>query len=265
MERPLRLITFAESALLIAAMVLFRPRTFGGEVTYAVVAGSSMEPTLQEGDLAVLRSSSNYHVGDVVAFHAEQAYVIHRIVQVGEGGLVVQGDNKPYPDPWHPRNDSILGRLWFKIPSGGRAIDLLRAPITLGGIAGLLGILYVLSPPRKANKPQERIRAGELATKRQFANLLLTIPSLRNPSGREGTSLGGLLGRWRLALTGFRERGRGKSIRTVGISPRLLMRSAARSGKLRLRRELPPGSQIYLIGEGHDLSLVLLNDDTQNG
>ena len=59
-----------------------------------------MQPTLYEGDLAVVRQQSSYEEGDIVAFRVpegedgEGAIIIHRIVGGdAENGFILQGDN----------------------------------------------------------------------------------------------------------------------------------------------------------------------------
>jgi signal peptidase I len=129
-----------------AWFLLFRPSFLGGGVTYVMVEGASMEPTLSTGDLAIVREQDSYGVGDIVAFHAEGGIVIHRIIRgSAEEGYIVQGDNKERPDLWRPTSEDILGRMWFSTPWGGRVLAFLRQPLILGSVVGGLGMLSVLS------------------------------------------------------------------------------------------------------------------------
>jgi len=154
--------TLALLAIGAAWLLLFRPTFLGGPAGYIIVAGASMEPTLSNGDLAVARQQEGYKEGDIVAFRVPQGepgeghIVIHRIVGgAAEEGYIVQGDNKKGPDPWHPTANDIVGRMWFSVPRGGLYVLLLRQPIVLGAVAGLLGMLLVLTggegSPRKKN------------------------------------------------------------------------------------------------------------------
>jgi signal peptidase I len=152
----------AAAALFLAWFFLLRPGFLGGPASYIIVAGASMEPTLHTGDLALAREGETYHEGDIVAFTVPQGQpgegyiVIHRIVGgTPEEGYIVQGDNKESPDIWRPTADDIVGRMWFRVPRGGLYVLSLRQPIVLGAVAGLLGMLFVLSggegSPRKRN------------------------------------------------------------------------------------------------------------------
>lgn len=63
------------------------------------VTGTSMYPTLEEGDMVVVLPVpySSIHVGDVVVFDppcsATGSSVIHRVLTIGTGGFTTKGDN----------------------------------------------------------------------------------------------------------------------------------------------------------------------------
>ena len=64
----------------VAAFFFLAPRQLGGWASYAIVSGTSMLPTLQEGDLVMARERPQYEVGDIVLFEVDGGRVIHRIV-----------------------------------------------------------------------------------------------------------------------------------------------------------------------------------------
>src|SRR3972149_8829226 len=131
-------------AVVIVWFFLLRPISLGGPVSYALVSGSSMEPTLRSGDLAILRAKQDYVIGDIVAFRSPSGNVIHRIVGEDAPGFILKGDNKTSSDPWRPQTEDVLGSVWFVVPGGGRIILLLRQPLGLGLMAGFLGVVVVL-------------------------------------------------------------------------------------------------------------------------
>jgi signal peptidase I len=141
--------------LTIAAMaawfVVLRPTALGGPASYIFVSGVSMQPTLESGDLVVLQHAEAYAVGDVVAFEIAEgpgagSLVIHRIVGgSADEGFVMQGDNKPAPDEWHPTEDQVAGRLWLHLPAAGSAVAWLRQPAVFASLlAGLVVFFIVL-------------------------------------------------------------------------------------------------------------------------
>ncbi|MCH8920200.1 MAG: S24 family peptidase, partial [Chloroflexi bacterium] len=51
---------------------LLWPTSLGGDVSYVMVRGVSMEPTLHPGELAVMRTQDGYKPGDVVAYRVPE-------------------------------------------------------------------------------------------------------------------------------------------------------------------------------------------------
>jgi signal peptidase I len=144
----------------VAWFVLLRPAGLGGPVSYIWVTGTSMEPGMEDGDLAVVKESDSYGVGDVVAFRVprgeagEGRIVIHRIVGGSAAGFLMQGDNKPRPDWWSPSEEDVVGVLWFMVPGGGRLLGRLRDPAMSGALAAAITVFTVLlgggAPQRRA-------------------------------------------------------------------------------------------------------------------
>ncbi|MCW2699250.1 MAG: signal peptidase [Blastococcus sp.] len=129
--------TSALVALVLAAVWTFWPQALGGGMTYLVTHGTSMEPSFHAGDLAIVRATEHYEVGDVVAYRSDSlnTIVMHRIVSGDDAGFVTQGDNNEWLDRDHPSQNEILGRLLLRLPQGGKALDAIRSPGTLALIA----------------------------------------------------------------------------------------------------------------------------------
>jgi len=156
--RPVGVRPWATRFLLLAAalawLVLLRPQALGGPAAYVLVSGRSMEPTLHEGDLAVVVAVAEYRVGDVVTYRvpaghvAAGAPIIHRIVGGdAQSGWVIEGDNTSGPDLWQPTDAAIEDRLWFSIPAAGRLLALLRDPVVLASLAAAVAVAVVLARP----------------------------------------------------------------------------------------------------------------------
>ena len=96
--------------LLAAAWLVFAPIAFGGQTTYVMVAGASMEPALHQGDLVLTRRKPAYQVGQVVAYHHPQVGpVIHRILRTDGIRYVLQGDNNSWIDSFEPGPSDVVG------------------------------------------------------------------------------------------------------------------------------------------------------------
>ena len=158
-------------AVVLAWLVFLRPVWLGGPAGYAVVSGSSMQPTLHVGDLVLTRKQGTYAVGDVVVFRIPEGEpgaggkVIHRIVGgSADEGFVVQGDNKNAPDLWHPTKHDIVGKMWFSAPAAGRVLAFLRDPLHLAGLASGFAVFLVLSggaEEKRRRKGSPVLSAGE--------------------------------------------------------------------------------------------------------
>ena len=143
-----------------------------------------MEPALHGGDLVLARRQDTYHLGDIVAFRTEGGNVIHRIVGgSAEEGFMTQGDNRDGFDQWRPRPKDILGKMWFRIPGGGRVVVLLRSPMVLAALAGSAAAFLVLRGEKKTKAPQASPSnaAGREAPRRRSIRRILRF---RLPPGR---------------------------------------------------------------------------------
>src|SRR5271170_7949875 len=93
-----------------------------GLVRFTVVDSGSMRPTLNPGDVVMLRSepAANLAVGQIVAFHPpgeQRLTVIHRVrsIRYTKSGIVfrTKGDANNAADPWRAR---IIGNtVWRKV------------------------------------------------------------------------------------------------------------------------------------------------------
>jgi signal peptidase I len=150
------------AAIVVAWALLLRPTSLGGDATYVVVRGNSMEPAYATGDLLIVRATSAYVVGDAVAYRVPATeigagtLVIHRIIGGDpELGFSVRGDSNPGEDPWHPRAADVVGRAYLHVPMLGRVTALLHQPITLAALAAALVVMWVIARPRSVKSDAE--------------------------------------------------------------------------------------------------------------
>ena len=158
----------AAAVVFAAAWILLTlPASLGGPATYVIVAGKSMEPSLHTGDLVIALRARSYRWGDVVVFRVPRGEtgagttVIHRIVGGSGRGYFVRGDNRRFRDPWTPAASQLEGKSVLTIPRVGYALALLRTPILLAGLAGVLAFLLISggAPPDRRPKPTVLARA----------------------------------------------------------------------------------------------------------
>lgn len=163
----------------LAVMWMAWPADLGGQTTYVVTHGTSMEPSFHTGDLAVVRPADHYRVGDIAAYHSQVLHtvVMHRIVAIHHGRYTFQGDNNGWLDPETPSRNQLIGTVRLHIPRAGRWLDAAASAPALGAAAFLLAIAGggVVQPRRT----RRRTRMSRHTARRHPATLGSLSPSLR--------------------------------------------------------------------------------------
>ena len=127
-----RIVTFVLVAVVaVTGFMVLGPAELGGPVRYAIIDGTSMVPTLTDGDLAIVRVDGEPAKGEVVLYHDPRlgVDVLHRIVRESHGRFVLKGDNNDYLDDAHPNPTELGGTLWFSVPYVGSGVEWLRQPL----------------------------------------------------------------------------------------------------------------------------------------
>jgi signal peptidase I len=142
---------------LVIVWIAFAPAKIGGQASYVMVNGISMEPNYHTGDLVIVRKAETYQVGDVITYRDAEmgAYVIHRIIGIEQGQFIIKGDNNSWIDAYQPTVDEIVGKQWVYAPKAGIAMQWLRKPINLSLTIVLLGGVFMssmISSLQKAKK-----------------------------------------------------------------------------------------------------------------
>ncbi len=115
--------------LLVIALIVVLPALSPEISSFSAVTGTSMDPTLRQGDLIYYEKvpASSIETGDIIVFslpglsekHSTvPSLVTHRVIEVrGEAPLIyrTRGDNNPAVDPWELSSDDIRGRVNLSI------------------------------------------------------------------------------------------------------------------------------------------------------
>jgi signal peptidase I len=130
------------ATLLVVGWYFLAPRQMGGRAAYVTTAGTSMEPLLHQGDLALVYPSATYQVGDVVAYRNPDIHqvVLHRIVALDGDRLVLQGDNNTWLDAYRPGRDQVLGEMAVRVPGLGRPLAAVRTPWGMSALLSLAAL-----------------------------------------------------------------------------------------------------------------------------
>lgn len=164
-QSPLSILISLLTAL--SFWVLFAPTQLGGQVTYIIVDGNSMEPKFKFGDLVLMREQSAYQPGDAVTYqNAEMGrLVFHRIVATQLEHFVLQGDHNTWLDNYQPEHSEIIGKLWIHIPWAGKFIQWVRTPLGLAlgcGIVGGMMTVGLILNPSQSKKRKLRPQTGQV-------------------------------------------------------------------------------------------------------
>ncbi len=210
----------------------FAPSQFGGSTTYVVTHGISMEPRFHTGDLALVRSQSSYHVGEIVAYDSKMLHtiVLHRIIGRDGSRYIFKGDNNNFIDPEHPKASQLVGALWLHIPGAGATLLSIRSPLLIAALiaVGLLILTGSVFARRRRLRRRER-RGGEGI---QARSAHLPRPSATPAAGVVGAGLLLLLPFTVLALVAFTKAPTARHSYAIPYK---------QSGALTYTAETPPG------------------------
>jgi signal peptidase I len=176
-RRTQSLLTAFWIAMLAAIWVSLAPVQAGGQATYVIVAGKSMEPNFHYGDLVIVHKDTHYQVGNVVAYSNADLnrYVIHRIIDEKRGRYRLKGDNNSWTDQYEPSSQEVLGKLWVHLPRFGTYMQKLREPIYMALFAGLIGSMVAgtlfVSKQREKKTMEENSKKTELSIRKRLATL----------------------------------------------------------------------------------------------
>ena len=155
----------------------FAPTKIGGTTRYVVTKGTSMEPMFHSGDLAIVRPTGQYKVGDVVAYWSTLLHTValHRIIAIRAGQYTFKGDNNHFIDPTHPTRSLLLGKLWIHVPHGGVWLNLFHTPAVAAAVCALLGLFLVFGFRQQRVRRKHR-RKGAQGSLLQGTVLVKTSP-----------------------------------------------------------------------------------------
>ncbi len=103
--------------LIIIFAFLILGRYIGSPISIVIVSGTSMRPTLDIGDLAILVRDSDVGEGDIVLWCRNNLdCILHRVYQINSTYVITKGDANEVPDPPIPI-DRIEYKAVLTLPS----------------------------------------------------------------------------------------------------------------------------------------------------
>lgn len=120
-------------------------------IGYAVVVSGSMEPNIHVNDMILYqrKAQEDYEVGDPIVYAREKGgdesmLITHRIISIDGDTLVTQGDANSVADDPIEFSD-VVGRVVWRIPKIGIAVDFVKTPVGLCCVAACVVILFILN------------------------------------------------------------------------------------------------------------------------
>jgi len=132
--------------IVILLWMMMAPSEVGGQTTYIILVGNSMEPGFFKDDLVLVRASADYEQQDIVAYRQpDVGSVFHRIIRVENDRFVLKGDNNSWEDSYCPVQQEIIGKYWLRIPKVGGFLRILRTPVGFSFVVVFFSLLILMS------------------------------------------------------------------------------------------------------------------------
>lgn len=136
-----RIIAYVASAITLAIVAA----NLFGLISLRVVQTTSMQGTIEVGDLVVSQNWLKPQVGDIAVYRATdfegqaQEMVVHRVIAGDVAtGFTFQGDNNQSADPQVVSSENVVGVVNFWIPGVGQ----LTNPFVFAVLVSLLAVIY---------------------------------------------------------------------------------------------------------------------------
>lgn len=97
-----------------------------GYSMFEVVTGS-MEPTLNVGDLIIIKNYDSYKKNDIITYRSDNDFITHRITGIDKDYVYTKGDANNSEDN-KILYDQIIGKVVFVVNNGGVYRKILLTP-----------------------------------------------------------------------------------------------------------------------------------------
>ncbi len=114
----------------------------------AEILSDSMYPTVQKGDVIVLKAQTDYAVDDIIVYKDGDGYVTHRIVELDGGRYVTKGDSPQSDGVTKVSPEAVLGKVYAYVTDLGALMNYFKEPYGLLTLLAV-GTLIIFLPTGK--------------------------------------------------------------------------------------------------------------------
>ena len=147
---------FIGAIALVALLLIFSAFPIPGNFRVMIVQSGSMEPAIKTGSVVVVKSASDYKVGDIITFGPYskiKAPTTHRIYEI-KGDcpnctFVTKGDANNAPDQRDIRPSDVVGKVLLDVPYVGYAVAAAKKPIGFAFIIIIPAAIIIYDEIRK--------------------------------------------------------------------------------------------------------------------
>ena len=106
--------------IILKVMTLANKKNYLDFFGYSIfnIATGSMEPTIHENDIILVKRQKSYKVGDIITYEKNNSYITHRIVDINNSDIIAKGDANNTTDAPIKRG-VVIGRVIKIIEHGG--------------------------------------------------------------------------------------------------------------------------------------------------
>lgn len=81
-------------------------------IRFLIVKSNSMYPTLEKGNIILIKRNFDYKLGDIITYNDENNYLVtHRIIEKNNNFFITKGDNNNSEDDNFIQLDNIKGKV----------------------------------------------------------------------------------------------------------------------------------------------------------
>ena len=97
-----------------------------GYTAFNVVTGS-MSPTLEIGDIILVKIDNDVKKDDIVTYYKDENFITHRIIEINDNRIIARGDSNNSSDSPITK-DMIVGKVVHVFSKAGSIVDILLTP-----------------------------------------------------------------------------------------------------------------------------------------